>query len=120
MWGLRERAMATLSQNRVCVVATHGPDGAWAVPVEYQSRGLELDCRLPRWSDSVYHIQQDPRVMAIVIDLLSVPLRWLQCRGLARLTEPSDDRYVTIRIAPEHIDLIDEDRGWGARETLDV
>jgi len=115
---LRNRVISYLSQNRVCVIATSGSPGAWAVSAQYDNAGLELNCRLPRWSDTLFHIEQEPRVIAIIQD--ANPRRWLQYLGTARILDPTDDRYTTIHIMPERIDLIDEDRGWGARETLDI
>jgi len=47
-------------------------------------------------------------------------MRWLQYRGTAHIADSTDERYATIHIVPERIDLIDEDRGWGVRETLDI
>jgi len=115
---LRNRVISYLFQNRVCVIATNGSLGAWAVSAQYDNVGLELNCRLPRWSDVLFHIEQEPHVMAIIQD--ENPLRWLQYRGIAQITDLTDERYATIHIMPERIDLIDEDRGWGARETLDI
>jgi hypothetical protein len=97
-----------------------GSLGAWAVSAQYENRGLELYCRLPRWSDACYFIEQEPQVMAVVLDAQSDPLRWLQYRGVARIIDSKDDRYVVLQIAPERIDLLDESQGWGARETLDL
>lgn len=115
---LRNRIISCLSQNQVCVIATSGSLGAWAVPAQYDNSGLELNCRLPRWSDTLFHIEQEPRVMAIIQD--TNPMRWLQYIGTARIADSTDERYATIHIMPERIDLIDEDRGWGSRETLDL
>jgi len=115
---LRSRVISYLSQNRVCVIATSGSLGAWAVSAQYDNVGLELNCRLPRWSDVLFHIEQEPRVMVIIQDVN--PLRWLQFSGVAVVTESTDNRYVNLHITPKRIDLIDESRGWGARETLDL
>jgi hypothetical protein len=117
---LRERVISYLNQNRVCVIATSGSFGAWAAPAQYENQGLELHCRLPRWSDVIFHIEQEPSVMAIVMHTQPTLYCWLQYRGAAYITDAIDDRYVVVHIAPEHIDLIDESRGYGARETLDV
>lgn len=114
---LRNRIISYLSQNRVCVIATSGSLGAWAVLAQYENSGLELTCRLPRWSDTLFYIEQEPRVMAIIQG--ANPLHWLQYRGTARIADSTDDRYAAIYIVPERIDLIDEDCGWGSRETLD-
>jgi len=115
---LRDRVISYISQNRVCVIATSGPEGAWAILAQHDNSGLELNCRLPRWSDTLYHIELDPRVIAII--QTENPVRWLQYRGIARIADSTDDRYATICIVPERIDLIDEGRGWGSRETLDI
>jgi len=115
---LRNKVISYLSQNQVCVIATSGSLGASAVSAQYDSSGLELICRLPRWSDTLFHIEQEPRVVAVIQDTSSS--RWLQFRGTAYITDSTDDRYATVHILPERIDLIDEDRGWGSRETLDI
>ena len=115
---LRDRVISYLSQNRVCVMATSGAHGTWAILAQYDNSGLELNCRLPRWSDTLYHIEQEPRV--IVIIQTANPLRWLQYGGIARIADSTDTRYATIHIVPERIDLIDESRGWGSRETLEL
>jgi hypothetical protein len=116
---LRDRMISFLSQNQVCVIATSGSFGAWAVPAPYGNKGLELICRLPRWLDAIYLIEQEPRVMVIVVDAQPSFRRWLQYHGVAYIAGTTDDRYVAIHIAPQRIDLFDECRDWGARETLD-
>lgn len=115
---LRNRVISYLAQNRVCVIATSGSLGAWAVSAQYDNLGLELTCRLPRWSDALFHIEQEPRVMAIIQDVN--PSHWMQYGGVAVIADTNDDRYVKVRITPKRIDLIDESCEWGARETLDV
>ncbi len=117
---LRDRIATYLSQHQVCFVSTSGCLGAWSVIAQYQNSGIELDCLLPRWSDAIYHLEQDPHVLVIVLEAQSPHSRWLQYRGIARVTESTDDRYVAIHVTPERIDLMDESRGWGARETLDL
>lgn len=116
---LRDRIASFLSQNRVCVVATRGSIGAWAMPARYESKGLELCCYLPRWSDAIFHIEQEPQIIAVVMSCATAPLWWLQYCGIARITD-MDDRYVLIHVEPRRIDLLDERQGWGARETLDL
>ena len=118
---LRERIAAFLSQNQVCVISTSGCQGPWSVTAQYQNRGLELDCRVPRWSDALYHLEQDPHVLVIILDTQPDSTRWLQYYGVARIdSSAAADRYVAVHITPERVDLMDESRGWGARETLDV
>ena len=132
---LRDRIAAYLSAHRVCILSTIGPEGARAMPARYRSVGLEIDCLLPRWADVVYHLEQDPRVALAVQDDSVSPLRWLCCLGAARLVEQPDwdallpagahiptpdELYLVVRVTPRRIDLLDETRGWGARETLDM
>ena len=132
---LRDRITAFIAQHPVCVVSTRGGAGAWVAPAWHFSDGLEMVCLLPRWSDALYYLEQDPRVMVIILDPQSKALRWLQYSGRAHVTQPLetvqilpqeppdmpiDDRHVAIRITAERIDLIDENRGWGARETIDL
>ena len=118
---LRERVTEYLTQNKICFFGTNGSEGAWAVIAQYQNQGLELDCRVPRWSDALYHLEQDPHALVIVLDEKSGHSRWLEYRGIARIDELStDERYATVHLTPERVDLIDETRDWGARETLEL
>jgi hypothetical protein len=117
---LRDRIIRYLSEHQTCVVSTSGVLGAWAVFARYQSHGLEIECRIPAWSDTVYHLERDPHALVIVPDADSTTYRWLQYRGFARVNlSYADNRYVAIGITPERVDLIDEHHGWGARETLE-
>jgi hypothetical protein len=133
---LRERMTAYLTQHRVCVLSTAGSEDTWAMPVRYRNHSLEVDCLLPRWADVAYHLEQDPRAMLVILDTSGPVLRWLQVRGTARPVEgpdwagllpeeahisvPPDKLYLVVRVTPERIDLLDEGRGWGVRETLDL
>jgi hypothetical protein len=117
---LRDRVITYLSHQRLCVITTNGPGGAWAVAAQYQNDGLLLKCRVPRWSDCVYNVELDPRTIVIIADERLGQLRWLEYRGIAHAVDSLDERFVALRIAPERVDLIDERHGWGARESLDV
>lgn len=132
---LRDRIAAYLDKHRVCIISTSGKVGAWAMPAWYRSRGLEVECLVPRWADVTYHLEQNPQALLIIHDPESMRLRWLQYRGSAQpISSPDwsqlspegtsgvrpEEQYVAFRMMPERIDLIDESRGWGARETLDL
>ncbi len=132
---LRDRMAAYLSQHRVCVISAAGPDGARAIPARYRNAGLEVDCLLPRWADVAYYLEQDGRVALVVQDTGAQGLRWLRCLGAAHLVEQPDwdallpkgahtpapdELYLVVRVTPRRIDLLDESRGWGARETLET
>ena len=128
---LRGQFTSFLSKHGVCVISTSGMVGIWAMPALCVNRDLIVECLLPGWADINYHIEQDPRVLLIIYDS---NVRWMQYWGTARLIPAPDwgrlssaaapgvglnDRYVAIRVAPQRIDLVDESKGWGARETLD-
>jgi hypothetical protein len=133
---LRDRLAVYLKGHQVCVLSTAGENRAWAMPVHYDSLGLEIDCLLPRWADMVYHLQQEPAAMVVIRDTSSPALRWLQCQGTARAVEQPDwerlmpggaqgtasldDLYLVVRVKPVRIDLIDESQSWGVFETLNL
>ena len=139
---LRDCIVAYLLKHRQCILTTSGATGAWAMPAPYRplaeavgSRILDVECLLPRWADVLYHLEQCPEVLLIVLDAQGAGLRWLQYQGTAQGVDMPDwprllpkevfpvrpeDRYSVVRVTPHRIDFIDETRGWGARETLDL
>jgi hypothetical protein len=137
---LRDRVTTYLSKQQVCVISTTGPEGARAILARYRSRGLEVDCLLPRWTDVAYHLEQDPRVTLVIQDTDAPDLCWLRYLGTAHPVENPDwaewspphasritlhasritpDLYLVARVTPRQIDLLDESQGWGARETIE-
>lgn len=121
---LRDRIISFVSQSRVCVVSASGSLGVAAVIAQYHCCGLEMDCLLPRWTDVIYHLEQNPVAVVIVLDAQSNGSRWLQYRGIAHVNPPADqdleDRYVSVHLTPERVDLHDGSHGWGSRETLEL
>ena len=139
---LRDCMVAFLLKHRICVLTTSGTGGAWAMPARYRplaeavvSRHLEVECLLPRWADAIYHLEQCPQALLIIVEAQGIGLRWLQYQATAQPVALPDwprllprgvsqvrpeDRYSVVRLTPQRIDLIDESRGWGARETLDL
>ena len=132
---LRERMIARLSAHRTCVLATATIDGASMMPVRYRNLRLEVDCLLPRWSDVTYYVEQDSRVSLVIHATNSGELCWLLLQGTARAVDapvwdellpdvPLQARpealYLVVRVTPRRLELADESRGWGVRETLDV
>ncbi len=106
--------------------------GASPHPVRYRSRRLAVESLLPRWSDLAYAVEAQPMVSLIIPDTGDA-LCWLQYQGRARVVETADwdellrdDRlqlpagYIRVAIQPQRLDLFDERRGWGARETLEL
>jgi len=143
---LRDHIATYLAKHQTCVISTAGPEGVQATLVRYHSRGLEVDCLIPRWADVAYHLERGLHVVLIIQDTTTPGMRWLQYRGTSHpvenpdwtewlISEPSstnaahDTRYAIrttpelyriARITPIRIDLLDESRGWGERETLDL
>ncbi len=130
---LRDHIKDFLTQHPFGILCTNGSAGAWAAPFWQYSHDLELICLLQRWSDVLYHIEQDPRVQIMILDPRSSNMHWLQMRGTARSIDTPDwsklilagdapgqpERYVAVRFIPQRIDLFDESKGWGACETLE-
>lgn len=132
---LRDQIASYLSHHGVCVLSTASGQGAWAMPVRYRSLGLEVECLVPRWADVAYHLEQNPHVLLIIQTCYASGLRWLQIQGLARpvvapdwaellpgwmSTAPPGDLYLVFHVTPQRIDLVDESRGWGVCETLEL
>lgn len=94
-----------------------------------------MDCLLPRWSDATYDIEQGSRVSLVIHATNSGALCWLQVYGATlTLDAPTwsellpdaprqarrEELYLVVRVTPQRLELVDESRGWGARETLDI
>ncbi len=140
---LRGRAAGFLGGHHWGVLSAPVPAGragrvTWAVPARYcpiprdaGKETLAVDCLVPRWADLDYLLGANPQALLVVPDMESSWLRWLEYHGTAQSVEPDrsafagvpglqlDGRYLAIRILPLRIDLIDESRGWGARETVE-
>jgi len=111
------------------------------MPVRYRpasepsgGRRLELDCLVPRWADVAHYLSRNARVLLTVQAPSGAGLRWAQIRGTASPVQAPnwarllprwesrvqpDELYLVVRVAPNRIDLIDEDLGWGMQETLE-
>lgn len=137
----RERFNAFLAHQRTCIICTSIFEDAWAMPVWYRvspgasgNQKPEIDCLVPRWSDAAHHLDQIPEVVIIVQASSTGGLRWLQIQGTVQtVKEPDWQRllprwfstvqpealYKVVRVMPKRIDLVDEEQGWGVRETLE-
>lgn len=124
---LRQHITEFLAAHSVGLLCGTGLQGAWALPVRYQNDRLKVVCWLPRWADALYYLEQDPHVLLLVVDSPlpegSKGLCWLHYDGLAEMavTEAGvDELYQTVHLTPRRIELFDERKGWGVRETLDI
>ncbi len=128
---LRKRIEGGLADHRAGVLSTNGTGGAWAVPVRYRADGLEIAALLPSWTDVAFFAGDGREVLLVIDDEEQRGRRWIQYRGTAHVDDPSGDRrragvgvehrrYLTVRLHPTRIDLIDERRGWGVLESLEI
>jgi len=110
-------------------------DGRYALPVPFRVRGTVVECRVPTWSGVGDLLEEPGEVTLVAADETGPYLRWLFIRGQATvvadpdwegLQPPAldrigpDDLFQLVRIAPRRIELIDEQLGWGCRETVDL
>lgn len=117
---LRDQIARELGAHTVGVLTLATPNGPLAMPVRYQARGLGVECILPRWSDLAYHLEQPGTVVLIVLTPPHGEQRWLRYEGVTRGATSADDLHQAVEIHPVRIDLIDQLKGWGARETLEL
>ncbi|MGE5509585.1 MAG: hypothetical protein ACM3RP_14040 [Chitinophagales bacterium] len=109
--------------------------GRYALPVRFRVKGRAVECPVPTWSGVGDLLEQPGEVTLVTIEETPSGLRWLFLRGLATvLTDPDweglrppakrpldpSDLYHLLRIEPKRLELVDEQRGWGARETADL
>ncbi len=133
---LRDQIATYLANHHVCVICTVGAQGASAMPARYRNHRLEVDCLIPRWAEVAYHLQENARTVLVIVDEASDGARWLEVLGCARVlaspawngllpdsvrrSVPLGDLYLVVRVTPQRIDMFDESKGWGARETVEL
>ena len=138
---LRERVARHLAERSHGVLSGADGEGAWALPVRYRAAtpdGLALTCLVPRWTDAAYHAPRSKSALLVVAD--DGAQRWLLCSGRVEpVTTPDwhgllpqdararelmgaspEDLYVALRLTATRVELVDERRGWGVRENLDL
>lgn len=119
---LRDQMSQYLAESRVATLCAGSLAGSCSTLVAYRSHGLNLECWVPRWADTLYYLEQQPQVaLVILLGNQERGLRWLYYRGRAELAPATsaDSLYQQVRVAPHRIDLIDEQQGPGIRATLE-
>ena len=134
---LRERLAAFLQSHSVAVVSAAALCPTGVLPVAYHADGLSLWCLVPRWSELAYHLeaQSSAEALAVISAGDAYAQCWLRYLGVARNVPTSGwpgtlpagvtahtlrERYGIIQLLPTRLDLIDERKSWGARETLEL
>ncbi len=106
----------------------------YALPVRFRVRGTIVECQVPTWSGVSDLIEKKKEVTLVAVQFFETNLCWLFLRGEGSIiknpdwegfvplqsswVEP-DDLYLLLRIVPKRIEIFDEQRGWGFRETTD-
>ncbi|NLB41477.1 MAG: hypothetical protein GX815_04320 [Clostridiales bacterium] len=113
--------------------ATLGVNG-YALPVRFRVNGLIVECSVPTWSEVGELLEKVEEVTLVAIKNSETDLSWVFLRGTASLVENQDweglvpsernlvdteDLYQLLLIYPRRIELFDEQRGWGYRDTAD-
>jgi hypothetical protein len=106
----------------------------YALPVRFRVRGSIVECGVPTWSGASDLLEKKKEVTLVVVKNLDTNLRWLFLRGDGSVIKNRDweglvpsehclvdpgDLYQLLHIEPKRIELFDEQRGWGYRETAD-
>lgn len=132
---LHERIAQALAAGPSGVLCSAVADRVWAMPVQYRSAGLTVECLLPRWSDLAAVLEERPAVVLMVLHPHGLDRGWLQMQGRAEPYDPvgwtgpvpplpaklrPEEIYRPIRIRPIRFDLYGDQAGWGGRETLDL
>lgn len=79
---LRERAAMALSNTSEAILIADGPAGLQAARVPCTACGLQLYALVPRTSDLLFNLEQQPEVLVVAA-------QW-QLRGAAVLLEPEE------------------------------
>jgi hypothetical protein len=110
--------------------------GRYALPVRFRVREGAIECPVPAWTD-LADDPAPPEVTLVAVTEEDGHLRWLFVRGVAQPVPDPDwtglelptsggaridrhDLYQLLRIVPTRIERLDEARGWGYRETVDL
>ncbi|HEY3314537.1 MAG TPA: hypothetical protein VGL40_04555 [Bacillota bacterium] len=127
--GLDARILATMGVRLVVLSV-----GGYSLPVRFRIREQAVECRVPTRSGVGDRLEEAGEATLVAVAEVGPDLRWLFMRGPAVVVpEPDweglrpppsnqvgpDDLYQLVRIELKRIELVDERRGWGFRETVD-
>lgn len=108
--------------------------GGYSLLVRFRVCGLIVECSVPTWSGLSDLLEKIEEVTLVVIKNSETDLSWVFVRGTGRIIANQDwealvpsehglvgpeDLYHLLRIEPKRMELFDEQRGWGFRETAD-
>lgn len=106
----------------------------YSLPVYFRVSGPVVECRVPTWSGIGDLLEKKREVMMVAVQNFEPKLRWLFLKGAGSIVKDPDwdqlvssqsdrvemeDLYQLLRIEPTRMEIFDEQRGWGYRETAD-
>ncbi len=107
----------------------------YSLLVRFRVCGEIVECSIPTWSGLSDLPEKIVEVTLVVIKNSDANLNWIFLRGTGSIIEnhgwgalfPSEhgvvdpeDLYHLLRIDPKRMELFDEKKGWGFRETVDL
>jgi hypothetical protein len=132
---VRDHVRLFLAAHQYCVMTVCSGESTAALLARYRSRGVDVDCLLPLWTEVTYCLELQPQVTIVIPPGPDDAACWLQFQGRAETLDTPDweallpampvlvrpsDLFRVVRVRPTRIDLVDEGQGWGARETLEL
>jgi hypothetical protein len=106
----------------------------YSLPVRFRVCGAVVECGVPTWSGVSDLLEKSEEVTLVALKNSESNLRWIFLRGAGSVIKNHDweglvpserslvepgDLYQLLRIYPKRMELFDEERGWGFRETVD-
>lgn len=106
----------------------------YALPVRFRVCRQIVECSVPIWSEVEELLEKVEEVTLVAIKKSESDLSWVFIRGAGVIVKNRDweglvpperslvepgDLYQLLRINPSRIEMFDEQRGWGYRETAD-
>lgn len=106
----------------------------YALLVRFQIREQKVECLVPTWIGLEELLEQTKEVTLAVVERLEPSPRWLFLKGFGSIAKNPDwmdlipaipdkvnpeDLYQVLRIEPKRMELLDDEQGWGVRQTAD-
>lgn len=106
----------------------------YSLPVRFRVSGYIVECAVPTWSSVSDLLEKTEVVTLVAAQNSGTNLRWIFLWGIGSVINNQDwkglvpserslvdpgDLYQLLRITPKRMELFDEQKGWGFRETAD-
>lgn len=106
----------------------------YALPVHFRICRSNVECSVPSWCGISDLPEKIEEVLLVFLKNSNTDLSWIFLRGAGKIVKTQDwdgllpsehslvcpeDLYHILHIEPTRMELFDETRGWGFRETTD-